>query len=115
MREQGLILYHFLEDKKKSKYTVLALYMELFQVGSWDFIKVIKMIGLALYLLLKNFSTEKTTCYPQVEAQILTKNETGNVRQNVLKVQQVFENAWCNECAVTPNLECKDVFTRGSP
>ena len=74
------------------------------------------MIGLHLFLHLKNiFSSQKTAYYAQVEAQNLTKKDTESVRHYALKVQQLVEKGWYNESAATIVLKCNEIFTRGLP
>ena len=63
----------------------------------------------------KQFSSQKTAYYAQVEAQALTKKDTENVRHYALKVQQLVEKGWYNESAATINLKCNEIFTRGLP
>ena len=63
----------------------------------------------------KEFSSQKTLHYAQVEAQALTKNETKYLRHYLLDVQQLVEKGWCYESAATINLKCNEIFTRSSP
>ena len=78
--------------------------------------KVGKMAGLPLFLHSKKDKFFKENCiYEQVEAQVLMKEETENVRQYVLKVQQLVESGWCKESAATINFKFNAIFTRGLP
>ena len=63
----------------------------------------------------KQFSSQKTAYYAQVEAQALMKKDTQSVRHYAMKVQQLVEKGWYNESAATINLKCNEIFTRGSP
>ena len=61
----------------------------------------------------KQFSSQKTAYYAQVEAQALTKKDTESVRHYALKVQQLVEKGWYNESAATINLKCNEnIYTR---
>ena len=62
--------------------------------------------------LKKQFSSHKNAYYAQVEALNLTKKDNDTVRHFALKVQQLFENGWCNENASTINLKCNEIFTK---
>ena len=44
----------------------------------------------------KQFSSQKTAYYAQVEAQASTRNETENVGHYAPKVQEVVEKGWFN-------------------
>ena len=63
----------------------------------------------------KQFSSQKTAYYAQVEALNLSKKDNETVRHFALKVQQLVEKGWCNENASTINLKCNEIFTRGLP
>ena len=56
-------------------------------------------------LFKKQFSSQKTACYAQVEAMSLMKKDNETVRHFALRVQQLVEKGWCNESASTINLK----------
>ena len=55
----------------------------------------------------KEFSSQKTTYYAQVEAMSLIKKDNESVRRFALRVQQLVKKGWCNESAATINLKTK--------
>ena len=61
----------------------------------------------------KEFSSQKTAYYAQVDAQALTKGGTENLRDYALKFEQIFENFWSKKPAATHNLKCKKTITGG--
>ena len=69
-----------------------GFYVELLQGGFYNFMKVPKLFGLLKYLLQKvQSSTQKFKNYAEVEAQILTEKETGNIGLYGLKIQQLVQ------------------------
>ena len=52
-------------------------------------------------LFKKQFSSQKTTYYAQVEAMSLMKKENETVRHFAYKVQQLVKKGWCNENAAS--------------
>ena len=56
----------------------------------------------------KQFSSQKTAYYAQVEALNLSKKDNETERHFALKVQQLVEKGWCNE-------KCREIFTKGLP
>ena len=62
-------------------------------------------------LFKKQFSSQKTAYYAQVEAMSLMKKDNETVRHFALRVQQLVEKGWCNENAATINLENNEIFT----
>ena len=63
----------------------------------------------------KQFSSQKTAYYAQVEAMSLMKKDNKTVRHFALKVQQLVGKGWCNENAATINLKNIEIFTKGLP
>ena len=63
-------------------------------------------------LFKKQFSSQKTAYYAQVEAMSLMKKDNETVR---LRVQQLVKKGWCNENAATINLKSNEIFTKGLP
>ena len=63
----------------------------------------------------KQFSSQKSAYYAQVEALNLSKKDIETVRHFALKVQQLVEKGWCNENPSTINLKCNEIFTKGLP
>ena len=66
-------------------------------------------------LLKKQFSSQKTAYYAQVEAMSLMKKDNETVRHFALRVQQLVQKGWCNENAATINLKNNEIFTKGLP
>ena len=58
----------------------------------------------------KQFSSQKTAYYAQVEAMSLMKKDNETVRHFVLRVQQFVEKGRCNESASTINLKKQRKF-----
>ena len=58
-------------------------------------------------LFKKQFSSQKTAYYAQVEAMSLMKKDNETVRHFALRVQQLVKKGWCNENAATINLKNK--------
>ena len=63
----------------------------------------------------KQFSSQKTAYYAQVEAMSLMKKDNETVRHFALRVQQLVKKGWCNENAATINLKNNEIFTKGLP
>ena len=68
-----------------------------------------------IQLFKKQFSSQKTAYYAQVEALALTKKDNETVRHFALRVQQLVKKGWCNESPATINLKCNEIFTKGLP
>ena len=66
-------------------------------------------------LIKKQFFTQKTAYYAQVEAMSLMKKDNETVRHFALRVQQLVKKGWCNENAATINLKNNEIFTKGLP
>ena len=66
-------------------------------------------------LFKKQFSSQKTAYYAQVEAMSLMKKDNETVRHFALRVQQLVIKGWCNENAATINLKNNEIFTNGIP
>ena len=66
-------------------------------------------------LFKKQFSSQKTAYYAQVEAMSLIKKDNETVRHFALRVQQLVEKGWCNENAATINLKNNEIFAKGLP
>ena len=66
-------------------------------------------------LFKKQFSSQKTSYYAQVEAMSLMKKDNETVRHFALRVQQLVKKGWCNEIAATVNLKNNEIFTKGLP
>ena len=66
-------------------------------------------------LFKKQFLSQKTAYYAQVEAMSLMKKDNETVRHFALRVQQLVEKGWCNEIAVAINLKNNEIFTKGLP
>ena len=62
--------------------------------------------------LKKQFSSQKTAYYAQVEAMSLMKKDNETVRHFALRVQQLVKTGWCNENAATINLKNNEIFTK---
>ena len=63
-------------------------------------------------LFKKQFSSQKTAYYAQVEAMSLIKKDNQTVRHSALRVQQLVKKGWCNESAATINLKNNEIFTK---
>ena len=63
----------------------------------------------------KQFSSQKTAYYAQVEAMSLMKKDNETVRHFALRVQQLVKKGWCNENTATINLKNNEIFTKGLP
>ena len=63
----------------------------------------------------KQFSSQKTAYYAQVETQGLTKRKIRNMRHYALKVQKGVDKVWCIESAATINFKRNEFFTTGLP
>ena len=61
----------------------------------------------------KQFSSQKTAYYAQVEAMSLMKKDSETERHFALRVQQLVKAGWCNENAATINLKSDEIFTKG--
>ena len=66
-------------------------------------------------LFKKQFSSQQTAYYAQVEAMSLMKKDNETVRHFALRVQQLVKKGWCNENAATINLKNNEIFTKGLP
>ena len=66
-------------------------------------------------LFKKQFSSQKTAYYAQVEAMSFMKKDIETVRHFALRVQQLVKKGWCNESASTINLKNNEIFTKGLP
>ena len=66
-------------------------------------------------LFKKQFSSQKTAHYAQVEAMPLMKKDNETVRHFALRVQQLVKKGWCNENAATINLKNDEILTKGLP
>ena len=66
-------------------------------------------------LFKKQFSSQKTAYYAQVEAMSLMKKDNETVRHFALRVQQLVKKGWCNENPATINLKNSEIFTKGLP
>ena len=66
-------------------------------------------------LFKKQFSSQKTAYYAQVEAMSLMKKDNETVRHFALRVQQLVKKGWCNENAATITLKNNEIFTKGLP
>ena len=65
-------------------------------------------------LFTKQFSSQKTAYYAQVEAMSLMKKDNETVRHLALRVQQLVKKGWCNESASTINLKNNEYFYKRS-
>ena len=63
----------------------------------------------------KQFSSQKTSYYAQVEAMSLMKEDNRTVRHFALRLQQLNKKGWCTESAATINLKNNENFTKGLP
>ena len=61
----------------------------------------------------KPISPQKTTNYPEVEAQVLARKGMENLLRFPLKVPPESEKGWRDEPAATINLKCTETFIRG--
>ena len=66
-------------------------------------------------LFKKQFSSQKTAYYAQVEAMSLMKKDNETVRHFAFRVQQLVKKGWCNENAATINLKNNEIFTKALP
>ena len=66
-------------------------------------------------LFKKQFSSQKTAYYAQVEAMSLMKKDNETVRHFALRVQQLVKKGWCNENTATINLKNNEIFTKRLP
>ena len=66
-------------------------------------------------LFKKQFSSQKTAHYAQVEAMSLMEKDNETVRHFVLRVQQLVKKGWCIESASTINPKNNEIFTNGLP
>ena len=66
-------------------------------------------------LFKKQFSSQKTAYYAQVEATSLMKKDNETVGHFALRVQQLVKKGWCNESASTINLKSNEIFTERLP
>ena len=66
-------------------------------------------------LFKKQFSSQKTAYYAQVEAMPLMKKDNGTVRHFAHRVQQLVKKGWCNENAATINFKNNEIFTKRLP
>ena len=64
-------------------------------------------------LFKKQFLSQKTAYYAQVEAMSLMKKDNETVRHFALRVQQLVKKGWYNENAATINLKNNEIFTKG--
>ena len=69
----------------------------------------------SVQLFKKQFSSQKTAYYAQVEAMSLMKKDNETVHHFALRVQQLVKKGWCNENAATINLKNNEIFTKGLP
>ena len=63
----------------------------------------------------KQFSSQKTAYYAQVEATSLMKKDNETVRHFAIRVRQLVKKGWCNGNAATINLEINEIFTKRLP
>ena len=66
-------------------------------------------------LFKKQFSSQKTAYYAQVEAMSLMRKDNKTVCHFALRVQQLVEKGRCNENAATINLKNNEIFTKRLP
>ena len=66
-----------------------------------------------VHLFKKQFSSQKTAYYAQVEAMSLMKKDNETVRHFALRVQQLVKKGWCNENAATINLKKLKFLQKG--
>ena len=66
-------------------------------------------------LFKKQFSSQKTAYYAQVEAMSLMKKDNETVRHFALRVQQLVKKGWCNENAATINLKIMKSLPKDYP
>ena len=67
------------------------------------------------HIFKKQFSSQKTAYYAQVEAISLMQKDNETVRHFALRVQQLVKKGWCNKYAPTINLKINEIFTKGLP
>ena len=63
-------------------------------------------------LFKKQFSSQKTAHYAQIEAMSLMKKYNETVRHFALRVQQLVKKGWCNENAATKNLKNNEIYEK---
>ena len=63
----------------------------------------------------KQFLSQNTAYYAQVEAMSRMKKDNGTVRHFALRVQQLVKKGWCNESTATINLKNNEISTKGLP
>ena len=63
----------------------------------------------------KQFSSQKTAYYAQVEALSRMKKDNETVRHFALRVQQLVKKGWFNESAATINFKNNELFTKKLP
>ena len=63
----------------------------------------------------KQFSSQTTAYYAQVETMSLMKKDNEAVRHFALRVQHLVKKGWCNENAATISLKNDEIFTKGLP
>ena len=68
-----------------------------------------------VHLFKKQFSSQKTTYYAQVETMSLMKKDNEIVHHFALRVQQSVKKGWSNENVATINLENNEIFTKRLP
>ena len=66
-------------------------------------------------LFKKQFSSQKTAYYAQVEAMSLMKKDNETVRHFALRVQQLVKKGKCHENAATINLKNNEIITKRLP
>ena len=66
-------------------------------------------------LFKKQFSSQKTAYYAQIEAMSLMKKDNQTVHHFALRVQKLVKKGWCNENAATINLKNNEIFTKALP
>ena len=66
-----------------------------------------------VHLFKKQFSSQKTAYYAQVEDMSLMKKDNETVRRFALRVQQLVKQGWCDESAATINPKNNEIFTKG--
>ena len=66
-------------------------------------------------LFKKQFSSQKTAFYAQVEAMSLMKKDNETVHHFAFIEQHIVKKGWCNENAATINLKNNEIFTKGLP
>ena len=66
-------------------------------------------------LFKKQFSSQKTAYYAQVEAMSLMKKDNETVRHFAIRKQQLVKKGWCDESEATINLKNNEIFTKRLP